>query len=79
MGYRLIVTRPDGTTFQTHINPLESLTAVGVAAMGVLGEEYGRITIGEGKAFGREVRDAALGETVTHEPSGYSFRTEEFS
>lgn len=78
MSYRLIVTRPDGTTFQTSADPIDDRTRAGVAAMGVLGEEYGTITIGEGKAFGREVRDADLGVTITHEPSGYRFRTEEF-
>ena len=31
-----------------------------------------------GMQFGRTVRDAPLGESVTHEESGYTFRTEEF-
>lgn len=78
MSYRLIFTRPDGTTEQTSQTPIENRTRAGLAAMGVLGEEYGTITVGEGKALVRLVRDADLGKTVTHEPSGYRFRTEEF-
>lgn len=78
MSYRLIFTRPDGTTEQTSQTPIEDRTRAGLAAMGVLGEEYGTITIGGAKALGRAVRDADIGETVTHEPSGYQFRTEEF-
>lgn len=76
MPFRLIVTRPDQTEFQTDTDPLPNREATGTAALRALSGEGVRFGIA-GMAFGRQVRDAGLGESVTHE-SGYSFRTEEF-
>ena len=76
MTYRLIVTRPDGSQTQTSTDPLPDLGTVGMSALRFLAAQdiaFG----GAGLAFGRELRDAPLGETLTHE-SGYGFRTEEF-
>ena len=76
MTYRLIVTRPDGSQTQTSTDPLPDRGTVGMSALRFLAAQdiaFG----GAGLAFGRELRDAPLGETLTHE-SGYGFRTEEF-
>lgn len=76
MNYRLIVTRPDGSQTHSGTDPLPDREAAGKSALRVLADQniaFGRA----GLAFGRELRDAALSETLTHE-SGYSFRTEEF-
>lgn len=76
MTYRLIVTRPNGSQTQTSTDPLPDREAVGMSALRFLAAQdiaFGRA----GLAFGRELRDAALGETLTHD-SGYSFRTEAF-
>lgn len=77
MTYRLIVTRPDGSQTHSSADALPSREGTGMDALRVLAAQnigFGR----EGLVFGRQVRDAAIGETVMHEPSGYSFRTEEF-
>lgn len=77
MTYRLVVTRPNGSQAHSSTDPLPSREATGMSALRVLaaqGIAFGR----DGLTFGRSIRDAALGETVTHEASGYSFRTEEF-
>jgi hypothetical protein len=76
MTFRLIVTRPDQTEFLATTDPLPNREAAGMAALRALSGEGVRFGIA-GMAFGREVRDAGIGESVTHE-SGYSFRTEEF-
>ena len=76
MTYRLIVTRPDGSQTHSSADPLPDRDAVGMSALRVLADQniaFG----GAGLAFGRELRDAPLGATLTHE-SGYSFRTEQF-
>ncbi|MGW1616365.1 hypothetical protein ACWCQZ_44355 [Streptomyces sp. NPDC002285] len=76
MPFRLIVTRPNGSQAHSSAEPLETRHAVALSALRVLAAQdipFGRA----GLAFGRELRDAALGETLTHS-SGYSFRTEEF-
>lgn len=77
MAYRLIVTRPDGTQFQTSTEPIPDRGTVGMSALRALAAEgtaFGR----KGLALGRQVRDAEIGDTLTHEPSGYRFRTEPF-
>jgi hypothetical protein len=77
MTYRLIVTRPDGSQAHATTEPLPTRHAVALSALRVLAAK--NIAFGKaGLAFGRELRDAALGETLTHEPSGYAFRTEAF-
>lgn len=77
MSYRLIVTRPDGTQLQSSTEPLPTRHDAGVSVMRVLATEG--IPFGvDGKLLGRQVRDAAIGDTLTHEPSGYRFRTEPF-
>lgn len=76
MAYRLIVTYPDGKQAHSSTEPLRDREAVGMSALRVLaakGIAFGR----DGLAFGREVRDAALGECVTH-ATGHGFRTEAF-
>ena len=77
MPFRLIVTRPDGSQFHSTTNPLPDREAVGMSALRVLansGIAFGRA----GLALGREIRDTELGETVTHQTTGYGFRTEQF-
>ncbi|MEH0417829.1 hypothetical protein [Streptomyces sp. B21-083] len=76
MLYRLIVTRPNGSQAHSSTEPLPDREAVGMSALRVLADRniaFGRA----GLTFGRQLRDAELGETLTHE-SGYAFRTEEF-
>lgn len=75
--FRLIVTRPDGTQTQSSAEPLPTRHDAGLSVMRVLAGEGVRFGI-DGKRLGRQVRDAAIGETLTHEPSGYRFRTEPF-
>lgn len=78
MSFRLIIACPDRdkSVYQVNTAPLPNRDAVGVAALRALAAEGVRFGIA-GLSFGRSVRDAPLGETVTHE-SGYGFRTEEF-
>lgn len=76
MPFRLIVTRPNGSQAHSSTEPLETRHAVALSALRVLADKniaFGRA----GLAFGRQLRDAALGETLTHD-SGYAFRTEQF-
>jgi len=76
MSYRLIVTRPDGSQTHSSTDPLPTREAVGMSALRVLAAQniaFGRA----GLAFGRQLRDAAIGETLPH-ASGYAFRTEQF-
>lgn len=76
MLYRLIVTCPDGTQTQTSADPLPDRGTVGMSALRFLAAQ--NITFGRaGLAFGRQLRDAELSVTLTHD-SGYAFRTEEF-
>lgn len=76
MTFRLIVTRPDGSQTQTSADPLPGRGDVGMSALRFLAAQ--NVAFGSaGLAFGRRLRDAELGETLTHE-SGYAFRTEEF-
>ena len=78
MSYRLHVTRPDGTVTQTSVEPLATMTAVGLSALRFLGAEITTgLKIVDVKRFGARLRDTPLGETLKHD-SGYSFRTEEF-
>ncbi|MFF2094806.1 hypothetical protein [Streptomyces sp. NPDC058202] len=79
MSYRLIVTRPDGSLLQTSPDPLPTMTEVGLSALRVMGEEVGRVSIADVKRLGARIRDTPLGETVTHEPTGYQFRAEAFA
>lgn len=77
MLYRLVVTRPNGSQFQSTTEPLPDREAVGMSALRVLaksGVAFGRA----GLQLGRDIRDASIGGTVTHEGTGYEFRTEEF-
>lgn len=77
MSFRLVVTRPDGSQFQSTTDPLPDREAVGMSALRVLAESgvaFGRA----GLALGRDIRDADLGGTITHEATGYGFRTEQF-
>lgn len=76
MSYRLIVTRPNGSQAHSSTDPLPTREAVGMSALRVLADQniaFGRA----GLDFGRQIRDAELGETLTHD-SGYAFRTEQF-
>lgn len=75
--YRVIVTRPDGTTFQTSTEPLPDRHATGLAVLRTLADEGAPCSIGDAKRFGARVRDAELGVTLTHD-SGYQFRAEAF-
>jgi hypothetical protein len=76
MAYRLIVTRPNGSQTHSSTDPLPSREDVGMSALRVLAAQ--KIAFGrDGLAFGRQLRDASLGETLTHE-SGYAFRVEQF-
>ncbi|MEZ3180786.1 hypothetical protein KYY02_19460 [Streptomyces pimonensis] len=76
MSFRLIVTRPNGTQTQTSADPLPDRGTVGMSALRFLAAE--NVAFGSaGLAFGRELRDAPLGKTLTHD-SGYTFRTEQF-
>lgn len=79
MSFRLIVTRPDRerSEFQATTDPLPNREAAGMAALRVLADAGVRFGIA-GMQFGRTVRDAPLGESVTHEESGYTFTTQEF-
>ena len=77
MSFRLIVTRPNGSQFQSTTEPLPDREAVGMSALRVLataGIAFGRA----GLQLGRDIRDANLGETVTHAGTGFGFRTEQF-
>ncbi|NUS82761.1 MAG: hypothetical protein HOY75_08405 [Streptomyces sp.] len=77
MSYRLIVTRPTGEQFQSSTEPLPDREAAGMSALRALannGATFGRA----GLVLGRDIRDATIGTTVTHEATGYSFRTEHF-
>ena len=77
MPYRLVVTRPDGSQFQSTTEPLPDREAVGMSALRVLaasGVAFGRA----GLQLGRDIRDADIGGTVTHTETGYGFRTEDF-
>ncbi|MEU6016946.1 hypothetical protein ABZ826_23715 [Streptomyces sp. NPDC047515] len=77
MSYRLIVTRPNGSKFQSSTEPLADRETVGISALRALATAH--IAFGRsGLVLGRDIRDAAIGDTVTHDASGYSFRTEEF-
>jgi hypothetical protein len=74
--FRLIVTRPNGSQVHSSAEPLQTRHAVALSALRVLADQniaFGRA----GLALGRQLRDADLGETLSHE-SGYAFRTEEF-
>ncbi|WP_033307348.1 hypothetical protein RFN58_06885 [Streptomyces iakyrus] len=75
MPYRLIVTRPNGSQAHSSAEPLPTRHAVALSALKVLAAQnvaFGRA----GLAFGRQLREVPLGETLTH--AGYSFRTEQF-
>lgn len=77
MAYRLIVTRPNGTQYQTSTEPLPDRDSVGMSALRALtgeGVAFGR----DGMVFGRQVRDAAIGQRVEYASTGYTFRTEDF-
>jgi hypothetical protein len=74
--YRLVVTRPNGSQAHSSTDPLATRHAVALSALKALAAQdiaFGRA----GLDFGKQLRDAELGETLTHD-SGYSFRTEEF-
>lgn len=76
MSFRLIVTSPNGSQAHSTTDPLATRDDVGMSALRVLADQniaFGRA----GLAFGRQLRDAELGETVIHD-SGYDFRTEQF-
>lgn len=77
MSYRLIITRPNGQQSQSSTEPLPDREAVGMSALRALAAM--RIPFGRGGVeLGRQVRDAAIGETVTDTLTGYTFRSEEF-
>ena|GEM_PF-5315360 len=76
MAFRLIVTRPNGSQAHSSTEPLATRQAVALSALKVLADR--NIAFGKaGLDFGKRLRDAELGETLTHN-SGYAFRTEEF-
>ncbi|WP_055589333.1 hypothetical protein [Peterkaempfera griseoplana] len=77
MSYRLIVTRPTGTQYQSSTEPLPDREAVGMEALKVLARQnvaYGR----GGMEFGWQVRDAALGTTLTYGQTGFGFCVDHF-
>ncbi len=82
--YRVVFERPDGSKGQTSIDPFESRHMAALSllpvfvAESVRGVEADRIPIGEAKVLAKRCMDADLGDFVTHEPSGYTFTTEEF-
>ena len=77
MPFRLIVTRPNGEQFQTSTTPLLDRDTVGLSALRALAGDGISFTRKD-LALGRAVRDAEVGETVEHDSTGYTFRTEEF-
>lgn len=75
MQFRLIVTRPNGSQFQSSIEPIEDREATGISALRVLADRgiaFGR----DGLQLGRDIRDSEIGQTITHGSSGYQFRVE---
>lgn len=75
--YRLIITRPDGTEFQSDTEPFTSRKVVSYDALrhaGVMPKEAS----GDDEEFRRQVECAPLGVAVAHEPSGYRFTVKEF-
>lgn len=74
--YRVIITKPNGAQTHSSADPHPDREAAAMSALRALakGVAFGRT----GLALGRQIRDADIGETVTHKPSGYRFRTEEF-
>ena len=77
MTYTLIRTTPRGNEHRSE--GLTSRRKVATAAAFTVHDNSGGLTRAEFNALAAQVHDAALGETVTHEPSGYRFRTEEDS
>jgi len=82
--YRLIITDPTGNEFDAETDgPVMTRADAGMyaglalAGIRVPGQRPG-VPIRDMTVFDRRVQAAALGENVLHEPSGYSFRTEEF-
>lgn len=73
--FDLYVTTAKGTIFRTLNSPYETRHAAALSVLPIIADKG--VTIGEGKALARQVRDAELGVEVTHEGSGISFRTEE--
>lgn len=74
--YRVVITRPNGSQTHSSADPLPDREAAAMSALRALAK---RVAFGRGGlVLGRQIRDADLGETITHEPSGYRFRTEEF-
>lgn len=78
MAYRLIIEWPDGPQSQSRPSPVDSRHELGLHAMQFIGEQAPTVTIGEGKALGCAVRDAPLGVSVFHAPSGFRFTVKEF-
>lgn len=76
MFYRLIIHWPDGSRSQSSPSP-QTRSELGLHAMRFIGEQVPGITVGEGKALGREVRDAEVGQVIEH-PSGFTFQVVEF-
>lgn len=78
MSYRLIIDWPDGSQSQSRPGPEPSRHELGLDAMRFIGEQVPSVTIIEGKRLGAAVKKAAVGQAVTHEPSGYRFTVKEF-
>lgn len=76
MPFDLYVTTAEGQRFRTLNSPYDTRLAAALSVLTIIADKG--VTIGEGKALALRVRNAELGETVTHEPSGITFRTEEF-
>lgn len=76
--YRLVIDWPNGSQSQSRPGAEDSRHELGLDAMRFIGEQHPGITIIEGKRLGAAVKKAAVGETVTHEPSGFRFTVKEF-
>lgn len=78
MSYRVIVERPNGTKFCTSVDPITTRHMAAVGLLSVFHAEGMGLNIGDAKRLALRVREADLGDFVTHEESGYTFTTEEF-
>lgn len=77
MAFNLIVTTRKGRTFKALRGPYETREGTRATARNLLRDPQHCLTIDEANESAAQVVAAPLGETVTNEKSGLSFRTEE--
>jgi hypothetical protein len=75
MGFDLFITSPQGHTRKALRSPYDRREDTAATVRAVI-TDLGRHAAAV-EEFARKVTDAPLGETVTHEPTGTTFRTEE--